>query len=176
MHDPKARAPRLALLVALAIPTLAGCGYSLRPPYDRNVRTVYVPVFRSRTFRRDVNLMLTEEVIKEIRRRSPYIVVGNPEGADTTLQGEINFTDKNIIVENPFNLPRQLTATLTANVTWTDNKAQKPIGDPSQTNGGMTVTTVYNFFPEVGETSEAAFLRTCQQMAKEIVGAMESKW
>jgi hypothetical protein len=40
----------------------------------------------------------------------------------------------------------------------------------------MTVTTIYNFFPEVGETSEAAFLRACQQMAKEIVGAMEQKW
>ena len=40
----------------------------------------------------------------------------------------------------------------------------------------MTVTELYNFFPEVGETSQAAFLRTCQMMAKGIVNAMEAKW
>jgi hypothetical protein len=176
MRDLRSRTTWLALLVALAAPTLAGCGYSIRTPYAANIRTVYVPVFTSRTFRRDVNLMLTEEVIKEIERRTPYKVVGHPEGADTTLTGEINFTDKNIIVENPFNLPRQLTATLTANVVWTDNRTQKPFGDPATTQGGMTVTEVYNFFPEVGETSQAAFLRTCQMMARGIVNAMEAKW
>ncbi len=176
MRDPKVRALGMALLVAVAGSSIAGCGYHLRPPFDRSIRTVYVPVFRSRTFRRDVNLMLTEEVIKELERRSPYKVVGTPAEADTTLQGEINFSDKNVIVENPFNLPRQLTATLTATVTWTNNKKEKPIGDPALNNGAMTVTTIYNFFPEVGETSEAAFLRTCQMMAREIVGAMEEKW
>jgi hypothetical protein len=167
---------RRAMAVALATALIAGCGYTVRPPYDPNIRTVYVPPFRSRTFRRDVNLMLTEEVIKEIERRSPFKVVGKESLADTTLAGEINFTDKNVVVENPFNLPRQLNATLTASVSWTDNRAKKVIGDPIMNNGAMTVTTIYNFFPEVGETSEAAFLRSCQSMAKEIVGAMEQKW
>ena len=176
MRDLRSRAARAALFVALAASTIAGCGYQIRAPYAQNIRTVYVPVFTSRTFRRDVNLMLTEEVIKEIERRTPYKVVGHPEGADTTLAGEINFSDKNIVVENPFNLPRQLTATLTANVIWTDNRTEKPIGDPALTKGGMTVTEIYNFFPEVGETSQAAFLRTCQMMAKGIVNAMEAKW
>ena len=176
MREPEGRVLRRALLVVVAASAMAGCGYTVRPPYDQSIHTVYVPVFRSRTFRRDVNLMLTEEVIKELERRSPYRVVPTKEMADTTLEGEINFTEKNIVVENPFNLPRQLTATLTANFTWTDNKKEKPIGDPALNNGAMTVTTIYNFFPEVGETSEAAFLRACQQMAKEIVGAMEKKW
>jgi hypothetical protein len=40
----------------------------------------------------------------------------------------------------------------------------------------MTISTIYNFFPEVGETAEAAFLRCSQNMAKEIVGAMEKPW
>jgi hypothetical protein len=167
---------RRTLAVVLAAALVAGCGYSVRPPYDLNIKTVYVPPFRSRTFRRDVNLMLTEELIKEIERRTPYKVVGRLDLADATLEGEINFTDKNIVVENPFNLPRQLNATLTANVMFRDNKADKVIGDPTQNNGAMTVTTIYNFFPEVGETSEAAFLRSCQKMAQEIVGAMEKKW
>ena len=62
-------------------PGRAGCtGYSIRAPYDTRIKTVYVPVFKSITFRRDVNLMLTELVIKEIERRTPYKVVGSPRG------------------------------------------------------------------------------------------------
>ncbi len=173
MHPKRIRRMVAAVLAAAVV---AGCGYSVRPPYDLNVKTVYVPIFRSRTFRRDVNLMITEELIKEIERRTPYKVVGRQDLADTTLEGELNFTDKNIVVENPFNLPRQLNTTLTANVRWTDNRTKKDVGDPIINNGMMSVTTIYNFFPEVGETSEAAFLRSCQMMAKELVGAMEKKW
>ncbi len=157
-------------IVLAVLTSVMGCGYSVRPPFNENVRTVYVPVFRSVSFRRDVNFQLTEEIIKQIERRTPFKVVGKPEGADTTLEGVINFADKNLIIENPFNLPRQLTATLTAKVTWTDNRTTKIVGEP------MTVSTTVNFFPEVGETSEAAFLKAVQKIATEIVNAMESKW
>ena len=66
-----ARAPglgRLALLLVLI--TMAGCGYSVRPPFEPAVRTVYVPVFRSVTFVRDLNLELTRMVQQEIERRT----------------------------------------------------------------------------------------------------------
>ena len=100
---------------------LSGCGYSVRPPGYPDVQTVYVPIFRSITFRRDVQLMLTEAVIKEIEERTPYKVVGSPEEADTILEGTINFADKNIVVENPYNLPRELNAWVQATVRWTHN-------------------------------------------------------
>jgi len=165
---------RVACLGAVfLLPALAGCkilGYDLRPPYAEGVRTVYVPTFRSITFRRDVNFQLTELLIQEIEKRTPYKVVGKPEGADTTLQGVVNFADKNLIVENPFNLPRQLTGTMTVDVTWTDNRTEKKVTDPVQ------VTEVYNFFPEVGETSAAAFYKVNQKLARQIVGMMEKKW
>src|SRR5262245_1580962 len=99
-----------ARLAAVLVFCLAGCGYSIHPPYQMDIKTVYVPVFRSVTFRKDLNLMLTEAIQKEIERRTPYKVVGSPEGADTTLEGTVNYVDKNIVVENPQNLPRQLTA------------------------------------------------------------------
>jgi hypothetical protein len=127
-------------------------------------------MFRTTVFRRDVNMMLTESIIKEIERRTPYKVVGKPEHADTTLEGSVNFADKNLIVENPFNLPRQLVTNLTATVTWTDNRTEKQVGAP------FVVTAAVNFFPEVGETSVAAFQRSCDRMAEEIVGAMEKPW
>src|SRR5438093_8693841 len=104
-------------LVLVAVGPL-GCGYSIRPPYDTSIRTVYVPIFRSFSFREDMNLKLTECVIKEIERRTPYKVVGSPEGADTTLSGIINYVDKITFVENPNNLPRHLITILSATVKW----------------------------------------------------------
>src|SRR4051794_41273947 len=89
---------------------LSGCGYSIRPPGYPDIRTVYIPIFRSLSFRRDIQLMITELTIKEMEERTKYKNVGTPDEADTILEGTINFADKNLIVENPFNLPRQLTA------------------------------------------------------------------
>src|SRR4051794_37503970 len=116
MRSVRPKLTRAGLILGLVLAGLApGCnitGYSIRSPYNTEIKTVYVPVFKSITFRRDINLMLTELVVKEIERRTPYKVVGNPEGADSTLEGTVNFSDKNVVVENPYNLPRQLTATM----------------------------------------------------------------
>ncbi len=161
----------LGLAQAALTPGCKATGYSLRAPYDTKIKTVYVPVFKSITFRRDVNLMLTELVIKEIERRTPYKVVGTPEDADTTLEGTINFAEKNVIVESPFNLPRQLTSTMIVMATWTDNKAEKP-----ENPNPAVIAETFNFYPEIGETSQAAFYRTCEKLAVQIVNMMEEPW
>jgi hypothetical protein len=166
--------PALVLLGLALVASSPGCkiaGYSIRPPYDTRVKTVYVPVFKSVTFRRDINLMLTELVQKEIERRTPYKVVGNPEGADTTLEGTINFSDKNVILENPFNLPRQLTAMMIVQATWTDNKAEE-----KKPPNPALISELFNFYPEIGETAQAAFYRTCEKLAVQIVNMMEEPW
>ena len=106
-------------------PRLHGCGYSVRPPFDPGIRTVYVPTFTAITFRRDLNFQLTELVIKEIEKRTPYKVVGSPEGADSTLEGTITFADKNLMVENTNNLPRHVLVMLLVTVKWTDNRTER---------------------------------------------------
>lgn len=162
----------LALAATCALIAPGGCGYSVRAPYSRSVKTVFVPVFRSISFRRDVHLQLTDLVIKEIERRSGFKVVGTKEGADTILDGTVNFADKNILVENPFNFPRQLTATINASVSWTHNPPTQEEIDRGPTVIGETV----NFVPELGETSMTAFYRTNQALAKQIVDMMEQPW
>ncbi len=173
--------PLLGLLLGLGLALLApGCnskitGYSIRPPYDKTIKTVYVPVFKSITFRRDVNFMLTDLVIKEIERRTPYKVVQKPEEADTVLEGTVNFTEKNVVVESPFNLPRQLTATMIVLATWTDNTVDRndkehPPSPPAP------IAETFNFYPEIGETSEAAFYRCCEKLATQVVNMMEQPW
>jgi hypothetical protein len=160
----------LALIAVVAV----GCGYSIRPPYEHRVRTVYVPVFKSVSFRRDLNLQLTEMVQKEIERRTPYKVVGTRDGADATLDGTITLADKNIMVENPENLPRQLIANMTVNVRLTDNTTGETVEElnlpPVPVNENMV------FFPELGETTELGYDKVLAKIARDVVNMMEEEW
>ena len=158
----------MLLLVSLA----GGCGYSIRPPFDKSVKTVFVPVLRTQSYRRDLNLNLTEMIQKEIKNRTPYKVVGSPENADTILEGTINYGDKNIVVESPFNLPRELNATVAVSVKWVHN----PPNDADKARPPTIVAETVNFVPEVGETSLTAFYRTNQMLAAQIVDMMEQPW
>jgi hypothetical protein len=173
MRDTRRPSVRTSALVLWALLTAApGCGYSFRAPYDKSVRTVYVPIFRCQTFRREINYQITELVMKEIERRTPYKVVSSPEGADTILEGTIQATDKNVVVENPDNLPRQLNTSMTVSVNWTHN----PPTAEEKKRGPTVVAEVVNFAPEIGETTETAFYRTCQNIATQIVDMMETPW
>jgi hypothetical protein len=166
------RQAMLALSAAVALGAEGGCGYSVHAPFDRNIRTVYIPIFRSISYRRDLNLQLNELIIKEMERRTPFRHVGKIEDADTILDGTIILADKNIVVENPFNLPRQLTSTVNASVRWTHNPPLKEELDAPVTVVAETV----NFVPEVGETAMTGFYRANQALAKQIVDMMEKAW
>ena len=163
---------RSFLAAGIAVALHSGCGYTIRQQYDKSIRTVYVPIFRSISFRRDVNIQLTNLVIIEIEKRTPYKVVGSQTGADTILDGTINFADKNLIVENPFNMPRQIVAMLNVAVNWTRN----PPTQDDLDRGPTTIAENMNFIPEIGETSETAFYRTNQALAKQVVDMMEKAW
>lgn len=161
----------LAAVIALA-PTLAGCGYTLRPPYSANIKTVYVPIARSVTFRQDLNVRLTEEVIKRIERRTPYKVVGSPEGADARLEMRVLIDDKNLLVENPQNLSRHLIATMLVEARFLPNTASRASDDilPVQ------IQDQAYFNPEIGETSLAAFEKVISGISDQIVDMMEDPW
>ena len=147
-------------------------GWHFYAPFDTSeVKTVFVS-FRTQTFRRDLEKQLTEAVLKEISLRSPYKIVGNPKDADSLLKGMITFGDKNLIVEAPTNLPRELSATMTVQVTWTHN----PPNDIEKTRLPTVVTETANFVPEVGESTLSAYNHVIQALAKQIVDMMEQPW
>ena len=162
----------LRVVTLILIGLVGGCGYSIRPPFDKSVKTVFVPVLRTQSYRRDLNLNLTEMIQKEIKNRTPYKVVGTPENADTILEGTINYGDKNIVVESPFNLPRELNATVAVSVKWVHN----PPSDADKARPPTVVAETVNFVPEVSETSLTAFYRTNQMLAAQIVDMMEQPW
>jgi hypothetical protein len=167
-----ARSTRRLLVMVVTAAATCGCGYSIRAPYDKRIKTVFVPVLKTQSFRRDVNLNLCEMIQKEIMHRTPYKVVGTPEEADTILEGTINYADKNIVVESPFNLPRELNGTVSVSVKWTHN----PPTDAEKAQIPTIIAETVNFVPEVGETSLTAFYRLNQNIAAQIVDMMEQPW
>ncbi|APW60047.1 LPS assembly lipoprotein LptE [Paludisphaera borealis] len=170
-----ARRGRWAVLRAclvLALAASGGCGYSFRAPFDKSVRTVFVPMFKTQAFIRDVEKDLTRQVQQEITRRTPYKLVHRIEEADTVLTGTINFVDKNIIVEAPTNLPRQLTRTINVSVNWVHN----PPTDLEKKRQPTIVSETLNFVPEVGETSLTATTKVNASLAAQIVDMMEQPW
>lgn len=177
MRDPRSFRPsRLAVALMLPMllgPTLSGCAYTLRAPYRNDIKTVYVPVFQSQSFRRDLNFQLTRLIQDEIRRRTPFRVVGSPEEADSTLSGSITFVDKNMMVENPNNLPRHIQGTIMATVKWTDNRLSF-----EKKRDLQPVTVVENtpFYPELGETAQLGFLKGLEKLAEQVVDMMEEPW
>src|SRR3954465_7815411 len=170
MRCSRTRRELLRFGLTLAGYGLSGCGYSFRPPSYPDIRTVYVPVFRSISFRRDVNFMITELVQKAIEKRTKDRAVGTPGQAGPILEGTINFSEKNLIVENPFNLARELNAWVMASVRWIHNPPLE-----SEANAPpVVVSETVNFIPEVGETAYNAFYRSCQILATQIVDMMDT--
>jgi len=147
-------------------------GWHFYAPFDTSeVKTVFVS-FKTQTFRRDLEKQLTEAVLKEITLRTPYKIVGNPKEADSLLKGMITFGDKNLVVEAPTNLPRELNGTMTVQVNWTHN----PPNEIEKTRLPTVVTETANFVPEVGETTLSAYNHVIQNLAKQIVDMMEQPW
>lgn len=175
---PRARASRLnrgvvaQACLAIACAASSGCGYSFRAPYDKSVKTVFVPMFKTQAFTRDVEKDLTRQVQQEIIHRTPYRLVHRLEEADTVLTGTINFVDKNIIVEAPTNLPRQLTRTINVSVNWVHN----PPTEIEKKRPPTIVSETMNFVPEVGETAVTATAKVNQSLAEQIVDMMEKPW
>lgn len=170
---------RVILLVLLAA-AVGGCApyrLGVQSLYSCNVRTVYVPVFESDSYRRNLGERLTEAVQKEIERRTPYKVVGSPD-ADSVLTGRILTEAKGVSVEAPTDEPRELQYYFTIRVNWIDRngvevQSMQPIPLP---NSFVQVFANTQFYPEVGQSISTSQQEAIDQLARQIVGLMEAPW
>src|SRR5439155_10038104 len=114
-------------LVGLCALALASCssdghftvlGYTTRPNYDPDIRTVYVPIFQNVTFARGLEFELTSAVIREIEAKTPIKVVDCRANADTELIGKILSTTKGVITLNQLGEVRDAQATMGVELVW----------------------------------------------------------
>jgi hypothetical protein len=172
------RVPWLTVIVLLL--SVAGCaGYRFGAAslFPQDIRTVYVPVFESHSFRRNLGEWLTEAVIKEIERRTTYKVAGSAN-ADSVLTGVILSDSKRIVVENPLDEPRLAEFILTVQVTWADRRSGELIRQGAVAVPPEVVELALGgrFAPEVGQSVTTAQQQAIERLAEQIVDLMEAAW
>ena len=159
---------------------LSGCaGYQVGLPslYRPNIRTVHVPVFECESFRRGLGERLTEAVIKEIEEKTPYKVVATPD-ADSVLTGRITTARQHVLAESIDNLPRDIQADLTVQVTWYDRRGDAILQDSSFVLAPLSYSAAQgvDFVPQAGQSISTAYQEAIERLARQIVSQMEAPW
>ncbi len=159
---------------------LAGCAeYQIgnQSLYPAGIRTVYVPVFESNSFRRNLGERLTEAVAKQIETKTPLKVVGDPN-ADSVLTGKIMGETKRVVVPALTGDPREVQVSMVVQVAWTDRQGRilREVGTVPLPPEVADVTGTANLLPEVGQSTAVAQQEAINRVAQQIVGLMEAPW
>jgi hypothetical protein len=164
--------------VAAVWPLVTGCssdptrGYSFRPAYDRGVRTIAVPIFENPTFYHGVEVQLTDAIIKELQRQTPYAVVASGS-AQTTLTGKVtDVTLRPMTTNRRTGLVEDVAVSMTIDFTWRDNRSGEPLVERS------SFTASEDFVPSrpTNERLELGEHAVVQELARAVVSEMRSKW
>ena len=169
------RAIPSALLVAMLLAGLAGCGnYTMENQYRTGISTVSVPIWTrgKDVYRRDLEQPLTEAITKRIEQDTPYKIVGKDK-ADTELTGKIVRIEQQVLSRNPdTGLARDLEATFILAFTWKDLRTGKILKQHSNFRVADTYITESPISEDFFQGSEAVINR----VARRIVEQMEADW
>ena len=158
----------------------AGYRFGNNTLYAPNVRTVYVPIIQSDSFRTtpniDIGERLTEAVCKEIEKRTPFKVVGDP-AADSVLTARIVADTKRMVVESPTDQSRMVEMNFQVLVTWADRGgAVLASGGVPLPAASVDVGQAAMLVPEYGRSVASTQQEMIIKMAQQIVGLMEEPW
>lgn len=169
----------LGLSAAMSLLLLTGCaadptqGYAFTSSHDATVRTVAVPIFANPTYAHGLEVELTDAIIKEIQAKTPWRVVPEGSGANTTLSGTLSDSRLRRLSTGPFTgMPQELSVELSVDFDWKDART------------GKTIVSRRNFIASeafvpaspANERLEKGQHAAIQRMAHDIVAEMRSSW
>ncbi|HZW10980.1 MAG TPA: LptE family protein [Phycisphaerales bacterium] len=170
---------RAAALAAIGLAVcLAGCsadptrGYSFSSTFDHTAHTVAVPIFANETYASGLEVRLTEAIIAEIQRTTPWRVVG-AESAATTLQGSIEEVEMTRLSrQRNTGLVQEQALRVTVSFDWIDNRSGRT------TVSRRRFSSVASFVPHhgVGEPIEIGESGAVRELARDIVAELRSDW
>ncbi|WP_149495683.1 LptE family protein [Roseiconus lacunae] len=145
--------------------------------YPVGIQTIHIPVVRNETFRPELGKQLTEALVREVQRRTPYKVVSNP-AADSVLSCTIVSQSKTVLTESLSDDPRALDTAVTVHANWTSRNGQPLMQNSVAAEAGDLTGFSQNarFVPEAGQSIDTANLQAIEQLAGRIVSQMESRW
>lgn len=102
--------------------------------YDPNIRTVYVRPFNNRAFQttpyRGFEVDVTQAVVREIGKTTPFRVTSDPQKADTELLGNVVQITTSILNRNQQNLTREAEIAVAVDVVWRDLRDGTVLSNP----------------------------------------------
>lgn len=157
---------------------VAGCssdptkGYSFSSSFSSDMRTIHVPIFENPTFARGLEIELTDAIIKEIQRSTPW-TVASADSAQTQLTGKISDAVlRRLSTGRGSGLAQELAYTITVEFEWKDARNGKVL--VSRNNFSASDS----FIPTQGlnERIEVGQHGAIQRLARDIVGELRSNW
>lgn len=166
------------LLTLTLVAILHGCaadpakGYSAASVFDREIATISVPIFENDTFYRDIEFQLTEVLIKEIERRTPYKVTSAVR-ADSAFAGRIRAVELDRLSRSRrTGLAEEAVVSVTIDFEWRDLRTNQLLVERRSFSGhGLFVPS-----EPTGEPIELGRFAAVQQLATDIVGEMQAQW
>jgi hypothetical protein len=161
-----------------AVLALAGCenidptaSYSSRSLYRTDIRNVFVEMFESESFRRQVEFELTRAVSEQLELHSPYKVVSDRRKADTILKGTINRIDeKSLARQRDLDRPVASEVMLVVTIRWEDQRTGDYIIDDQR------LKVSGNYAALLGASRDSAAKEAANELAVRIVETMEEPW
>ena len=147
-------------------------GFAFQDAYRADVRTVAVPVFDNGSFHHGLELTLTDALIKEIHRTTPWRVAGGDE-ADTTLSGSITSVELRRLLRNSeTGLVQEMATDVAVSFEWKRNRT----GEVMVSRRNFRSSEA--FVPARGaqERLELGERATIDRLAKDIVSELRSSW
>lgn len=183
----------VVVLVSLLAGSFVGCGYSTQRPFPTTVpeasvgveaaddettsrggsakiRTVFVEPLRSKAFRRELEMRLTEAVSKRIETVTPYRIAAK-ERADTSLTGEILEVRQAVFgTDFVIDRPRETAVSFLVRLRWSHHRTGKVLMDRK------VLIQTETWVPTVGETFYKGSDRGIDELAERVVQQMETVW
>ncbi len=159
------------LCAACSLLTLGGCsGYQNGWLHRQDVRTVYVEMFDTTSFRRGHEFTLTDAVCKRIESQTPYKIVSDRQKADTILSGELVIRNSVMSVDRYTGRPMEYETGVIVLVTWKDLRTGRLLVENAE------VTASEDYSGLMGQTIDYSISSAVNKAAVKVVELMELPW
>lgn len=162
------------LLAVVLVCGCSGSGYTVGDQYRPGIRTVAVDVWQRgrEIYRRDIEMRLTEAVVKRIEQDTPYKVTTKAR-ADTLLTGSIDKIEQRTLAFSPdTGLPRETEITMTVSFVWKDLRSGETIVEEEELIVSGRYTREAPIESDFFQGSEGLINR----VARQVVEHMEKPW
>ena len=146
-------------------------GYTSRSLYRTDVKTVFVEMFESQSFRREIEFELTRAVCEQLELHSPYKVVSDRSRADTVLYGSIERVAQHALAQQrELDRPVAGEVTLVVVLNWKDLRTGQMLIDAQELRFSG------NYAPFLGTGPAAAAREAAHELGIRIAEALEAPW